>query len=78
MTERGKDYDKEEERSANKTAKAFNAITGFELKASDVWLLLQLLKDVRQYSSPNYHADSAEDGVAYSALKAESLASESE
>lgn len=77
MAQRGKDYDKDKERSADKTATAFNAITGYNLKASDVWLILQVLKDVRQHSSPTYHSDSAEDGVAYSALKAEALRAES-
>lgn len=36
--------------------------------------MLQLLKDVRQWSNPNsYHADSAEDCISYAALKAEAL-----
>lgn len=61
------------ERSAAKTAKAFNAITGKDITESEVWLLLQLLKDVRQWSREDYHQDSAEDCIAYAALKAESL-----
>ena len=61
------------ERSARQTATAFNAITGENLTESDVWLLLQLLKDVRQWSKEDYHQDSAEDCIAYAALKAESL-----
>ena len=60
-------------RSAAKTAKAFNAITGKDITESEVWLLLQLLKDVRQWSREDYHQDSAEDCIAYAALKAESL-----
>jgi hypothetical protein len=36
--------------------------------------LLQLLKDVRQWTKIDYHADSAVDCVSYAALKAESLA----
>lgn len=36
--------------------------------------MLQLLKDVRQWSNPDiYHADSAEDCISYAALKAEAL-----
>lgn len=65
------------ERSAGKTATAFNAITGKDLTEADVWLLLQLLKDVRQWSKEAYHQDSAEDCIAYAALKAEALEQES-
>ena len=75
MEERGKEYDKPEgERSMGKTVKAFNAITGHSLTEAEGWLLLQVLKDVRQWQRPGYHADSAEDCIAYSALKAEALA----
>jgi len=74
MEERGKVYDADDgERSMGKTIVAFNAITGRDLKESEGWLLLQLLKDVRQWSTPEYHQDSAEDCIAYSALKGEAL-----
>ena len=74
IKERASTYDQSGgERSAAKTALAFNAITGKDLTESEVWLLLQLLKDVRQWSRENYHQDSAEDCIAYAALKAESL-----
>jgi hypothetical protein len=76
MKERGKQYDQEGgERSMNKTIVAFNTITGHTLRESEGWLLLQLLKDVRQWQKESYHKDSAEDCVAYAALKAEALAS---
>lgn len=75
MEERGKQYDKPEgERSMGKTVQAFNAITGHALTEADGWLLLQVLKDVRQWQRPGYHADSAEDCIAYAALKAEAIA----
>lgn len=76
LEERGKDYDQPEgERSMGKTVVAFNAITGHNLKESDGWLILQLLKDVRQNQNrDSYHADSAEDCISYAALKAEALA----
>lgn len=76
LTQRGKDYDKPEgERSAAAVAVAFNAITGRNLTEAEVWLVLQLVKDVRQWQNPDrYHADSALDCVAYAALKAEALA----
>ena len=74
MQQRGEQYDSnEKERSMGKTVEAFNVITGNQLTESEGWLLLQLLKDVRQWSKPDYHEDSALDCIAYSALKAESL-----
>ena len=72
MRERGKQYDTEGgERSMGKAVRAFNAITGRDLSEPEGWLLLQVLKDVRLFQKPGYHADSAEDCVAYAALKAE-------
>lgn len=72
MEERGRQYDKPDgERSMGKAVTAFNAITGQNLSEAEGWLLLQVLKDVRLWQRPGYHADSAEDCVAYSALKAE-------
>lgn len=75
MTERAAIYDAPDgERSMARAVIAFNAITGHHLSEAEGWLLLQLLKDVRQWQTPLYHADSAEDCVAYAALKAEALA----
>jgi hypothetical protein len=78
QAERGKQYDKPTgERSMGATVTAFNAITGRDLSEAEGWLLLQTLKDVRQWQNPSkYHHDSALDGVAYSALKAEALSEE--
>lgn len=74
MDERGRQYDQPDgERSMGRCVAAFNAVTGRDLAESEGWLLLQLLKDVRQWQRPRYHADSAEDCVAYAALKAEAL-----
>ena len=76
LIERGQEYDRPAgERSAGPTAAAFNAITGRDLRPAEVWLILQIVKDVRQFTGA-YHQDSAVDGIAYSALKAEALASE--
>jgi|SRR5690554_1725601 len=73
MAERGKQYDQPQgERSMGRAVAAFNAITGRELDEYEGWLLMGLLKSVRQYSG-GYHRDSAEDKVAYAALEAESL-----
>lgn len=73
LIQRGRDYDSTAgERSAARAAKAFNAITGRKLKIAEVWLLLQIIKDVRQFTG-KYHRDSAVDCIAYAALKAEAL-----
>lgn len=77
MEERGKQYDKPGgERSMGKTVAAFNAITGRDLSEAEGWLMLETLKNVRLWQKPGFHQDSADDGVAYSALKAEAKAKE--
>ena len=74
LKQRGQVYDSPEgERSMGKTVTAFNTITGNSLTEAEGWLLLQLLKDVRQWSKEAYHEDSAVDCVNYAALKAEAL-----
>ena len=75
MKARAATYDSPEgERSMARAVAAFNAITGHALTEAEGWLLLQVLKDTRQWQHSAYHADSAEDCVAYAALKAEALA----
>jgi hypothetical protein len=77
MADRAATYDKPEgERSMGTTVVAFNAVTGRSITEAEGWLLLQLLKDVRLFQRPGYHADSAEDCIAYSALKAEAKSRE--
>lgn len=77
MEERGKQYDKTGgERSMGKTVQAFNAITGHQLSEAEGWLLLETLKNVRLWQKPGFHQDSADDGVAYAALKAEAKSKE--
>ena len=72
MHERAATYDTlDGERSMGKAVTAFNAITGHTLSESEGWLLLQVLKDVRLFTRSEYHADIAEDCIAYAALKAE-------
>ena len=72
MRDRAATYDKPEgERSMGKTVEAFNIITGRDLTESEGWLLMQILKDVRDRQRQDAHRDSLEDGVAYAALKAE-------
>jgi hypothetical protein len=76
MGERAKQYDQPNgERSMGRIVAAFENITGKRITESEGWLFMEILKNVRTWQNPDkYHADSAEDGVAYSALKAESLA----
>lgn len=77
MAERAKTYDSPDgERSMAAAVRAFNAITGRAITEAQGWLLFQLVKDVRLFSAPGYHADSAEDGVSYAALKGEAKARE--
>lgn len=78
--ERGAEYEKKEkeERSFTAVASAFNAITGKNLSPAEVCLLLQILKDVRQFSQERFHLDSAVDCINYAALKGELLAEQYE
>lgn len=77
--ERGKQYDASGtgERSFDAAAEAFNCVTGKNLRGSDVCLILEMVKLVRQYSDPTrLHADSVLDKVSYSALWAEQITAE--
>jgi hypothetical protein len=78
MRQRARDYDKPSgERSMGKCVSAFNTITGRDLSEAEGWLLLQVLKDVRQFQNPErVHADSLIDCIAYAALKAEAIMGE--
>ena len=75
MRDRAATYDKPEgERSMGLTVAIFNLYHGTNLTEAQGWHLMQILKDVRLFARPGYHADSAEDCTAYSALKAEAMA----
>lgn len=75
MSDRASTYDKPAgERSMAQTVEIFNLFHGTALTEAQGWHFMQVLKDVRLFTRPGYHADSAEDGVAYSALKAEAMA----
>jgi hypothetical protein len=72
MHERGQTYDDPEgERSMGKIVTAFNAVTGRDLTESEGWMFMQQVKLVRLFTRSDYHADSAEDNIAYAALLAE-------
>lgn len=78
MRDRAATYDQPTgERSMGRTVQAFNAILGRQaLTESEGWLLLQVLKDVRDRQRSAPHRDSLEDGIAYAALKAEARLAE--
>lgn len=72
MAERAKQYDSPEgERSMGKAVAAFNAITGQSLSEANGWLLMALLKMVRDNTTDKPHEDSLHDLVAYGALYGE-------
>lgn len=72
MHDRASTYDAPEgERSMGKCVSAFNAVTGRDLRESEGWLMLALLKATRSEARSEPHQDSLEDLIAYSALYAE-------
>lgn len=79
LNQRGQQYDSsgEAERSFPQVAQAFTAITGRQLSGSDVCLVLNLVKKIRQYAQPDrLHHDSLLDSVNYDALWAQELTRE--
>ena len=77
MQARAATYDKPEgERSMRQTVAAFNAVTGRGMSESEGWLMMTLLKMVRDRQRSVAHVDSVEDGVAYMALYGEARLSE--
>lgn len=72
MDERGKQYDQRSgERSMAATVTAFNAISGYSLTEADGFLLMAILKMVRDQQRETPHRDSIEDLVAYASLYGE-------
>lgn len=77
MRDRAATYDKPEgERSMAQTVAVFNTFHDTSLTEAQGWHFQQILKDVRLFTRAGYHADSAEDCVAYAGLKAEAKAKE--
>lgn len=77
MDDRAATYDKPDgERSMAQTVDIFNRFHGTSLTEAQGWHFMQVLKDVRLFTRDGYHADSAEDGIAYCALKCEAKAKE--
>lgn len=75
MRDRAATYDKPGgERSMAQTVAIFNLHHGTTLTEAQGWHFMQILKDVRLFTGATYHADSAEDCIAYAGLKAEALA----
>ena len=72
MDERGKQYDQRSgERSMQATVTAFNAIAGYHLTEAEGFLLMAILKMVRDQSRETPHRDSIDDLVAYASLYGE-------
>ena len=72
MADRAKQYDSPQgERSMGKAVAAFNAVTGQSLSEANGWLLMALLKMVRDNTTQAPHEDSLHDLVAYGALYGE-------
>lgn len=81
QAERGEQYDPkgDKERSFATVANMFNEARSTELKGSDICLILEFVKLVRQYADPSrVHDDSLLDKVSYSSLWAEELKREHE
>jgi hypothetical protein len=77
MVQRGAQYDKPGgERSMSATVEAYNAITGQEMSEANGWLLMALLKMVRDNQRPAPNVDSIEDLVAYASLYGEARLAE--
>jgi len=78
LSQRGEQYGNDgRECSFPQAAEAFNALTGHNLKGSDICLIIALVKQVRQYAQPSrFHEDSAVDAVNYLALQSELLKKE--
>ena len=75
MRDRAATYDKPAgERSMAQTVGIFNRFHGTALSETQGWHFMQILKDVRLFSNTSApHRDSIDDGVAYAALKGESM-----
>ena len=72
MQARAATYDRPDgERSMGATVTAFNAVTGLSLTEAQGWLMMSILKMVRDNQRPSAHVDSCEDLVAYASLYGE-------
>lgn len=78
QSSRAGEYDTvgEKERNMRKIVDMFNACTGKSLTEAEGYLFMECLKNVRLFNAPEFHEDSAVDGVSYSSLKAEAKARE--
>lgn len=76
LRERGKTYDRDgrEERSMARIVAIYNTLHGAQMTEAQGWSFMLCLKMARLFSAPDFHRDSAEDAIAYSALMAECMA----
>lgn len=74
LEERANEYDSPDgERSMGDTVQIFNIYTKHNLSEADGYLFMKILKDVRQYRSPDFHIDSIVDNINYAALQGDAL-----
>ena len=66
LVNRGKGYDKGQERSMEATVTAFNAVTGLELTEAQGWQFMMMLKMVRE--NRQHKDDNILDLACYGAL----------
>jgi hypothetical protein len=73
--ERGKEYDQPEgERSMAKVVDIFNRFHDLGMSEVQGWHFMEILKDVRFFSAPDFHRDSIVDKINYVALRGERAA----
>lgn len=76
QADRAVEYDKEAtaERSMVDIVRVFNAyFPDKQLTEAQGWLFMRILKDIRLLNAPNFHTDSAVDGVSYQSLFGEAI-----
>ena len=72
MDDRAATYDKPEgERSITQVVAIFNQFHGTSLTEAQGWHFMEIVKQVRFFTKEGFHRDSAEDSIAYAALRAE-------
>ena len=72
MDDRAATYDKPEgERSITQVVAIFNQFHGTNLTEAQGWHFMEIVKQVRFFTKEGFHRDSAEDSIAYAALRAE-------
>lgn len=75
QNERAKEYDQPSgERNMAKIVDIFNRFHGLGMTEVQGWHFMEILKDVRFFSAPDFHRDSVVDKIGYTALRGERAA----